>query len=57
MWTTIALIFLTIIALFLLGVYLIMLKIGNSVSGVPKYAVKEVFKIIRSKLFKENKVE
>jgi len=52
MWTTLAIIFLVILALFLLGVYLVIRKVANSVSKVPKQVVKEVFTIVKDKLSK-----
>lgn len=58
MWYAIAIAFLVIIALFLLGIYLIFRaasnKIGESVGKVPEQIVKETFSIIKDKLSKSN---
>ena len=54
MWTTIAIIFVVIIAAFLLGIYLIFRKIGNTVGKVPEQIVKEVFVIVKEKISKKD---
>ena len=54
MWTTIAIVFLVILAVFLLGIYLIFRKISNSVGKVPEQIVKEVFVIVKEKISKKD---
>lgn len=57
MWTTIAIIFLVILALFFLGVWLVIRQVGKSVSKVPKQIVKEVFSIVKEKVLKPKENE
>lgn len=52
MWVAIAITFLVIIGLFLLGLYLIIRKASKSVEKVPEQVVKEVFTIIKDKIKK-----
>lgn len=58
MWYAIAIAFLLITGLFLLGVFLIFRKVGNklsdSVGEVPGQIVKETFSIIKDKISKSN---
>jgi predicted PurR-regulated permease PerM len=52
MWAAIAITFLVILGLFLLGLYLIIRKASKSVEKVPEQVVKEVFTIIKDKIKK-----
>jgi cell division protein FtsX len=49
-WIGIALFFVFVIALFLLGIYLIVKKVGDKVADVPKDVVKEGFTLLKDKL-------
>lgn len=52
-WAIIAMVFVLIIGLFLLGIYLIAKKVGDKVAEVPKDVVKEVFTIVKDKFKKD----
>lgn len=49
-WIGIFIAFVVIAGLFLLGIYLILRKVGNKVAEVPKEVVKEGFKLLKEKL-------
>lgn len=50
MWETIAIIFVIIIGLFLLGIFLIVKRVSRTVEKVPEQVVNEVFTIVKDKL-------
>lgn len=54
MWTGIAIALVVIIALFLLGVFLILRRVSKSVEKVPEQVVKEVFTIVKDKITKKD---
>jgi uncharacterized protein YneF (UPF0154 family) len=49
-WIGIGIVFLLIIGLFLLGVYLVVRKVGDKVADVPKEVVKEGFNLLKDRL-------
>ena len=54
MWAAIAIGFLIILGLFLLGLYLIVRRVSKTVEKVPEQVVKEVFTIVKDKIKKSD---